>query len=84
MTDAMLGNTSEASDFATVSTRQHRIAALARQNRQMGFTSLNQHLDVVPTSPRRCDGPTFPRGTEEHDRWAFRLSRTNCSSGRSR
>lgn len=47
MTDALLGNTSEASDSGSVSTRQQRIAELARQNRQMGFTSLNHHLDEL-------------------------------------
>ena len=30
-----------------VSTRQQRIAELARQARQMGFTSLNHHLDFT-------------------------------------
>jgi RNA-directed DNA polymerase len=37
----------EASDFETVSTRQQRIAELARQSPQMGFTSLNHHLDLA-------------------------------------
>ncbi len=37
----------EALDFETVSTRQQRIAELARQSPQMGFTSLNQHLDLA-------------------------------------
>jgi RNA-directed DNA polymerase len=46
MTDALLGTTSGASDPGSVSTRRQRIAALARQNPQMGFTSLNHHLDV--------------------------------------
>jgi RNA-directed DNA polymerase len=35
-----------ASDPDIVSTRQQRIAELARQAPQMGFTSLNHHLDV--------------------------------------
>jgi RNA-directed DNA polymerase len=35
-----------ASDPDVVSTRQQRIAELARQAPQMGFTSLNHHLDV--------------------------------------
>jgi group II intron reverse transcriptase/maturase len=37
----------EASDFETVSTRQQRIAELAKQSPQMAFTSLNQHLDLA-------------------------------------
>lgn len=36
----------EASDSETVSTRQQRIAELAKQSPQMAFTSLNQHLDL--------------------------------------
>jgi len=36
-----------ASDIEVVSTRQQRIAQLARQSPQMGFTSLNHHLDLV-------------------------------------
>src|SRR5262249_56543800 len=35
-----------ASDPDSVSTRQQRIAELAQQSPGMGFTSLNQHLDV--------------------------------------
>jgi RNA-directed DNA polymerase len=35
----------EASNSDTVSTRQQRIAELARQSPQMGFTSLNHHID---------------------------------------
>jgi RNA-directed DNA polymerase len=35
-----------ASNPGTVSTRQQRIAELAKQAPQMGFTSLNHHLDV--------------------------------------
>jgi RNA-directed DNA polymerase len=31
----------------TVSTRQQRIATLAKQSPEMGFTSLNQHLDLT-------------------------------------
>ena len=37
----------ETSDFEIVSTRQQRIAELARQSPQMGFTSLNHHLDLT-------------------------------------
>jgi RNA-directed DNA polymerase len=36
----------KASDFDTVSTRQQRIAELAKQSPQMAFTSLNQYLDL--------------------------------------
>ena len=36
----------ETSDFDLVSTRQQRIAQLAKQSPQMGFTSLNHHLDL--------------------------------------
>ena len=36
-----------ASNLGTVSTRQQRIAELAKQSPQMGFTSLNHHLDLV-------------------------------------
>lgn len=37
----------ETSNFDSVSTRQQRIAELARQSPQMGFTSLNHHLDLT-------------------------------------
>jgi len=36
----------EASNSTTVSTRQERIASLAKQSPQMGFTSLNHHIDL--------------------------------------
>ena len=36
----------KASDFEIVSTRQQRIAELAKQSPQMRFTSLNHHLDL--------------------------------------
>ena len=36
----------KAPDFETVSTRQQRIAELAKQSPQMAFTSLNHHLDL--------------------------------------
>ncbi|MBI4581289.1 MAG: group II intron reverse transcriptase/maturase, partial [Planctomycetes bacterium] len=36
----------KASNFETVSTKQRRIAMLARQSPQMGFTSLNHHIDL--------------------------------------
>lgn len=36
----------KALNFNTVSTKQRRIATLARQSPQMGFTSLNHHVDL--------------------------------------
>ena len=36
-----------ASNLGTVSTRQQRIAELAKQAPQMGFTSLNHHIDLA-------------------------------------
>ena len=36
----------KAPDFESVSTRQQRIAGLAKQSPQMAFTSLNQYLDL--------------------------------------
>jgi len=41
------GNMAGASKPGTVSTRQQRIAELAKQSPEMGFTSLAQHIDVV-------------------------------------
>jgi group II intron reverse transcriptase/maturase len=46
MTEALMGNTPEASDSDPVFTKQQRIAQLAQQNSTMGFTSLNHHLDL--------------------------------------
>jgi len=40
------GNTMETPSSEIVSTRQERIAALAKQSPQMGFTSLNHHIDL--------------------------------------
>lgn len=40
------GNTRETPSSEAVSTRQERIAALARQAPQMGFTTLNHHIDL--------------------------------------
>jgi RNA-directed DNA polymerase len=37
----------KALNFETVSTRQQRIAELARQSPRMGFTSLNHHIDLL-------------------------------------
>jgi RNA-directed DNA polymerase len=36
-----------AQELDPVSTRQQRIAELAKQSPQMGFTSLNHHLDLI-------------------------------------
>jgi RNA-directed DNA polymerase len=47
VTEPFKGNTMEASNSKLVSTRQERIAALARQSPQMGFTSLNHHIDLA-------------------------------------
>ncbi len=44
-TDPLLRNTEGALKPASVSTKQGRIAALARDNPDMAFTSLNHHLD---------------------------------------
>ena len=40
------GNYSMASNMSTVSTKQQRIAALAKQSPQMAFTTLAHHMDV--------------------------------------
>ena len=51
-----------ASEPETVSTRQQRIAELAKQNPEMGFTSLNHHLDsewlLAAYQRTRKDGAT--------------------------
>ncbi len=41
------GNMAGASKLDPVLTRQQRIAELAKQSPQMGFTSLNHHLDLI-------------------------------------
>src|SRR5205807_7930712 len=41
------GNMAGASEPTTVSTRQQRIATLAKQSPEMGFTSLAHHIDLV-------------------------------------
>jgi len=41
------GNMAGALEPGTVSTKQQRIAELAKQAPQMGFTSLNHHLDIT-------------------------------------
>lgn len=43
--DPLEGNMTKTSDFDTVSTRQQRIATLAKQSPQRACTSLNHHLD---------------------------------------
>ena len=51
-----------ASEPDPVSTKQQRIAELAKQAPQMGFTSLNHHLDLPwlveasPDAKGRCPG----------------------------
>lgn len=42
-----MGNTPEASNSEVVSTRQQRIAELARQQLEEGITSLNHHVDLT-------------------------------------
>jgi RNA-directed DNA polymerase len=44
--DLSEGNMTKASNLEIVSTRQRQIARLARQSPQMGFTSLNHHIDL--------------------------------------
>ena len=46
VTTPLEGNMTKAPDFESVSTRQQRIAGLAKQSPQMAFTSLNQYLDL--------------------------------------
>jgi RNA-directed DNA polymerase len=43
--ESLEGNMASASELDPVSTKQQRIAELAQQAPQMGFTSLNHHLD---------------------------------------
>src|SRR5437764_4337407 len=45
--ESLEGNMAGASKPDPVSTRQQRIAELAKQSPQMGFTSLAHHIDVV-------------------------------------
>ena len=45
--EALEGNMADASKSGSVSTGQQRIAELAKQAPQMGFTSLNHHLDLT-------------------------------------
>ena len=60
-----------ASEPETVSTRQQRIAELAKQNPGMGFTSLNHHLDPewlrVAYQRTRKDGATGVDGQTGED-----------------
>src|SRR5450631_4716951 len=46
VTESLLRNTEGALKPASVSTKQERIAKLARENPAMAFTSLNHYLDV--------------------------------------
>jgi RNA-directed DNA polymerase len=45
--ESLEGNMADASKSGTVSTGQQRIAELAKQSPQMGFTSLNHHLGLI-------------------------------------
>ena len=44
--ESLEGNMASASELGSVSTKQQRIAELAKQAPTMGFTSLNHHLDL--------------------------------------
>ena len=44
--DPLEGNMAKTSNFDSVSTKQQRIAELAKQSPQMAFTSLNHHIDL--------------------------------------
>ena len=44
--DPLKGQTTETPGFETVSTKQQRIAELARQAPQMAFTTLGHHIDL--------------------------------------
>ena len=46
MLEPLGGNTMNASEFGTVSTKQQRIAELAKQSPERVFTSLAYHMDV--------------------------------------
>ena len=65
----------------SVSTKQERIATLARQNRQMAFTSLNQHLDLewmrYAFECTRKDGAVGVDGQTGQD-YALHLERNLC------
>jgi RNA-directed DNA polymerase len=45
--EALEGNMADTSKSGTVSTGQQRIAELAKQSPEMGFTSLNHHLGLI-------------------------------------
>jgi RNA-directed DNA polymerase len=45
--ESLEGNMADASKSGTVSTGQQRIAELAKQSPEMGFTSLNHHLGLI-------------------------------------
>ena len=44
--EPLMGQTAETSGFVTVSTKQQRIAKLARESPQMAFTTLAHHMDL--------------------------------------
>jgi hypothetical protein len=44
--ESLGGNTMNASEFSSVSTKQQRIAQLAKQSPEMVFTSLAYHMDI--------------------------------------
>lgn len=71
-----------ASEPDTVSTRQQRIAELAKQNPEMGFTSLNHHLDpewlFAAWQRTRKDGATGVDGQTGED--YFRNLRENLQA----
>src|SRR5262249_18038447 len=46
ITESLEGNMTSASELGDMSTRQQRIAELAKQAPQMGFTSLAHHIDL--------------------------------------
>ena len=46
VTSPLEGNMPETPNSESVSTRQQRIAMLAKQGPQMAFTSLNHYLDI--------------------------------------
>ena len=72
MAEPSLGNTVGALKPNSVSTKQRRIADLARTNPKMAFTSLNHHLDEewlrYAYDLTRKDGATETQQREAYDR----------------
>ena len=70
-TESLEGNMAGASKPDPVFTKQQRIAELARQSPQMGFTSLNHHLDLIwlieAYNRTRKDGATGVDGQTAQD-----------------